>query len=182
MKKLFFVALLLLSLTVAQLCASDITPFSLNLWEGVQLPGGPQSSVRGLRINLLYGVNKDVTGFDWGWFVPFNFTTGNFKGFGIGILNNVKGNAVGVQWGVVNKVDSDFKGWQNGWVNIVKGQAVGFQSGLINYTNNMRGLQLATINYVNQLYGLQIGIININKKGEPLGYPFLVLPVINLAF
>jgi len=122
----------------------------------------PESqSITGLRLNLIYGKNLNVTGFD------------------IGLANQTTGRQEGVQFGVVNLTDGGFTGWQDGFVNITKGSSVGLQSGGVNYhQGHFNGLQISVVNYAATLKGLQIGLINIIGEGGFLP----VFPFFNFDF
>ena len=65
-------------------------------------------SIRGLRLNILYGRNASVTGLD------------------IGLVNHTTAPSAGLQYGLVGLADSDFRGWQNHLVNVTKGRFEGF--------------------------------------------------------
>jgi len=70
-------------------------PAQIALFNPVQI-FPENTSIAGLRINLIYGKNASVTGLDWEF---INSTTGVQKG---------------VQFGFVNLVDGGFSGWQEG--------------------------------------------------------------------
>jgi len=132
-----------------------------------------ETSVRGLRLNLIYGKNRGVTGVD------------------LGIANHVTGSAWGFQWGIVGLVDESFRGWQDNYVNVSR-EFFGFQSGLynqadsgegiqfgfINNTASMSGFQLALVNYTRRMHGLQVGLVNIISEKESLP----ILPIVNWSF
>ena len=71
---------------------SDIKPFQFAIWDPVQLFDS-EKSIHGVRLNLIYGVNQDMFGFD------------------LGFVNRVKGEAQGLQYGFVNFNEGNFKGW-----------------------------------------------------------------------
>jgi len=153
--------------------AEDTKPINLSLFDPVQIFDA-DTSVKGFRLNLIYGVNQDVTGLD------------------IGLANHAKGNMSGVQFGLANIVGSDFKGWQTSLANLVYGSGVGLQIGVYNYGESFRGMQVAAVNhtkkfsglaigavnYTDVLNGLQIGVLNFNWRGEPLKF----FPVFNFSF
>ncbi len=80
--------------------AGDTKAVNLSLFDPVQIFDA-DTSIKGFRLNLIYGVNQDMTGLD------------------IGLGNHVKGNMSGVQLGLANIVESDFKGWQTSLANVV---------------------------------------------------------------
>lgn len=148
------------------------TPLQLSLFHPAQIFPA-ETSVRGLRLNLIYGKNSGVTGID------------------LGIANHITGNGWGIQWGIVGLVDGAYRGWQDNYVNISK-DFVGFQSGLyneadtaegiqfglVNHTESMSGFQLALFNYTRSMHGLQVGLLNIIKEKESLP----MLPIVNWSF
>ncbi|MFC1538566.1 LA_2272 family surface repeat-containing protein [Candidatus Latescibacterota bacterium] len=103
---------------------------------------------------------------------------GDMFGWQSGCVNLVEGDVKGYQEGFVNMVGGDVWGWQNGVVNFTEGETIGLQTGFVNMTNDLRGVQLSLVNVANIQYGLQIGIININKGGTPHG----ILPIVNWNF
>ena len=164
--------------------AGGTKPIQIALFSPVQIVP-EEMSILGLRLNLLYGKNHDMTGLD------------------LGLVNHVTGSAFAWQLGVVGYVERDFTGWQDNWVNITRGSFTGFQSGVVNhaasskaafqlgvvnhgeavtgfelgwvnYTESMNGLQVGGLNWTKKMHGLQIGIGNIIETGK---YPFL--PLVN---
>lgn len=150
--------------------AADGQPVQLALFFPVQL--FPETeAIRGVRLNLIYGRNTDVTGLDVGL---VNYTTRSF---------------LGVQWGVVGIAEGSFTGWQANWlVNVSKGTFEGVQWGAlvnsaeagrggqvagVNVAQNYRGLQLGLVNYAESLNGFQVGFVNIIKHGG--AFPVMVL-------
>ncbi len=178
MKKLL--AALIMSLMLAMPLTASAedggTKFGqLALFEPIQI-FDKDTSVKGIRWNIFYGVNKDVGGLDLGL---ANKATGDVGALEIGLANMVGGDFTGIQWGFYNDVGGSFTGWQDGAVNMVGGDFVGLQTGLYNKVGGKAsGLQLAIVNDAGSLYGLQIGIINFNKSKEPFGF----LPIVNFSF
>ena len=120
-----------------------------------------EDPISGIRFNLIYGRNVSITGLD------------------LGLVNHTTtGKSAGIQFGIVNLVDSDFTGWQDGWVNVTKGKFEGFQSGIVNHSKNMRGFQLGLVNYAEIMKGLQVGLVNIIRQGGA----FPVFPIVNWSF
>ena len=120
-----------------------------------------EDPISGIRFNLIYGRNVSITGLD------------------LGLVNHTTtGKSAGIQFGIVNLVDSDFTGWQDSWVNVTKGKFEGFQSGIVNHSKNMRGFQLGLVNYAEIMKGLQIGLVNIIRQGGA----FPVFPIVNWSF
>ena len=156
---------LLLALTVftillSQPCRAQERPIQLSLVTPIQL-FPEDNSIKGLRINLLYGRNAAITGLDWGL---INHTT--------------TGKSMGIQLGLVGLSDSDFMGWQYNAVNVTQGKVEGLQWGTVNYAHSMTGLQLGLVNYAVIMNGLQIGLVNIIRQGGT----FPVFPIVNWSF
>lgn len=161
---------------LAMLCAArpaiaqEEHPIQLALWNPVQVVP-EQDAVRGVRLNILYGKNAAVTGFD------------------IGLVNHTVNDFMGVQFGVVGISNGDFTGWQNDWVNVVQGAFEGLQSGVVstaqsgrglqfsgvNHAESFRGLQIAIVNYAGYLSGVQVGLVNIIRENGM----FPVFPIVN---
>jgi len=139
------------------------------------------ADVRGIRLNLIYGVNRNVSGLD------------------LGLINHTNGEMTGVEFGIVNVVDGGFSGWQSGVVNVTQGPFTGLQwspwsllslanfaeaaegaqiAAAFNRSETMRGFQLALVNVADDLYGLQIGLINIIRSKDD----FPILPLVNWKF
>lgn len=152
--------------------AAGASPVQISLFPPVAIVG-PDKSVSGLRLDLIYGRNVDVTGLDWG------------------IVNHDTGNGFAWQAGLVNLVEKDFTGWQDGAVNLTKGSFTGLQSGVYNQTEtmngfaygfinrarSMRGVQLGVVNFTETMHGLQVGVANIIQKGK-----IPILPIVNWSF
>lgn len=171
--------------------AGETKPLQLSLFNPVQIVN-EDTSIKGLRLDLLYGVNDNVAGIDFGivnrdkgkgcglQLGVVNRVSCSFYGYQRSIFNVVEENFIGIQLGEVgNYVKGDYLGYQSGVVNITKDGFKGFQLGLLyNYAETMNGLQLGLINVAGDLNGIQIGLININKKKDPLGF----FPIINFSF
>ena len=136
------------------------------------------ADVKGIRLNILYGVNRNVSGLD------------------LGLINRTTGEMSGAEFGAVNLVDGGFSGWQAGIVNVVHGPFTGVQWSGISLVNlvetgegaqiawgyngaqRLSGFQLALLNIADDLYGLQVGLINIIRSKDR----FPVLPLVNWKF
>ncbi len=157
---LVFTICMMLFISAKETSAQD-KPIQLALFNPIQI-FDENTSITGLRISLLYGKNKTVSGLDWGL---VNHTT--------------SGVSKGVQFGLVGIVEADFIGWQDNGVNITHGNFEGLQWGLVNYAGSVSGVQLGLVNYAsNMKKGLQIGLVNIIKTGGQ----FPVFPIVNWAF
>lgn len=135
-------------------------PIQVALFNPIQI--FPETnSITGLRLNIIYGKNVNVSGLDWGF------------------VNSTTGKQVGAQWGFVNMVDNGFLGLQGGFVNITDSKFEGLQYGFVNYhKGKVSGVQFGFINYAGSMYGLQIGLINIINQGG--AFPFF--PIVNWSF
>ena len=173
--KLKSLLLLGVALILGTTARADAGPFQLSLFDPIQLASSDES-VSGLRIGLIYTVNDNVSGLDWGLVTK---TTGDQVGIQVGAIHLVDGNFKGFQDGLYNRVSGDFVGWQHGVINITHGSTSGLQSGFYNRSGAFHGVQVGAWNSAESLDGgLQIGFLNFNKSGEPIGF----LPIINFGF
>jgi len=156
---LFAVVIIALTLATPPAVAQE-KPIQLSLFSPIQLVS-EESAISGVRLSLLYGKNKYVTGFDWGL-----------------VNHSTSGVSKGVQFGLVGLVDANFTGWQNTAVNITKGDFEGFQWGVVNYARRASGFQLGFVNYAMSMKGLQIGLVNIIKQNGQ----FPIFPIVNWSF
>lgn len=153
--------------------ASDEKPIQIALWNPVQIfPAA--TSVKGVRLNLLYGLNKDVRGLDVG---VINRTTGVFKG---------------LQYGFVGIVGGEMHGWQAHWINTTAVKMYGLQSGIFNQTIGAEGVQFGWVNVAESMHGLQVGLYNqtqtmdgmqigiLNVISKAKSHP--ILPIVNWTF
>ncbi|MFC1528440.1 LA_2272 family surface repeat-containing protein [Candidatus Latescibacterota bacterium] len=178
MKNAFCILLIAFVITCCPLVSSaqsDVKPIQISIWNPVQLFNS-STSIHGIRLILLYGVNQDIIGLDWVGVI--HKVNGDMVGWQEGIINIVGGNVRGFQDGFVNYVKGEFWGLQTSIVNINKSRTIGLQAGFYNSTNDMNGVQFGAVNIAKTLYGLQIGIININKSGNLLKF----LPIVNFSF
>jgi hypothetical protein len=156
----FLAVCVLLIFSAKDILAQD-KPIQLSLFNPIQI-FNENTSITGLRINLIYGKNAKVSGLDWG------------------LVNEItSGVSTGVQFGFVGIVDADYIGWQANAVNITKGRFQGLQWGIVNYAGTVSGVQIGLVNYAaNMTKGLQIGLVNIINHGGQ----FPVFPIVNWAF
>jgi hypothetical protein len=185
--------------------AEDWAPMQFGLACPVQI-FSQDWNVSGMRLNILYGNNANVEGFDLG--ACFNRVTGDFAGFQLaGVANYVAGGVYGLQVaGIANmtgggedmigaqigafNMAGKGDGFQIGLCNICDkltgvqlglgsfaGEISGLQVGLLNNADTFAGLQLGFVNYVNDLEGIQIGVINIVRSG-----PVPFCPALNAGF
>ena len=115
MRKYLLVALLLsvfLAMPVAGYTFEDEPePYQLAILYPFQVVNGMRS-IRGFRLNLIYGVNENMTGFDFGM---INRVKNNQKGLQLGFFNS-SFKTSGVQIGIINKTEY-LDGLQIGFLN-----------------------------------------------------------------
>ncbi|MFH1679273.1 MAG: hypothetical protein ABIH26_01365 [Candidatus Eisenbacteria bacterium] len=147
-------------------------PVQLALWNPVQI-FDEETSIAGVRVNLLYGVNREMMGLDIGL---GNHTRGNTTGFQWGLVGYTEGLFIGWQHNAFN-YSAEIRGFQSGFYNGAE-TATGFQLGFVNITEEMHGLQIGVFNMTRKLHGLQIGVINVVQEKEDLP----ILPIVNWSF
>ena len=190
MKKLL--TLLCLPLIPCTFALASEKAFEAALFHPIQIHD-ENTDIKGIRLNVFYAVNNDVTGVDLGFFglgkaqgdqagVSWNFigsiVEGDFVGWQSGIYTDVGGSFTGLKGGFINIQRGSMVGWQYGAVNLAHSEFTGLQSGIFNRAEDMKGLQLGLINYAENLHGLQIGLANINASGDPLYF----FPFVNFSF
>ena len=162
---------LIISIVASNAYAVEWTPLQLSLVSPVQV-FPEETKVNGIRVNLIYGVNKGLNGIDYG---PVNHTKGVTNGVqagafpigGVNITEDLNGLQIGGIFGGVN-ISKNFNGLQVagifGGVNISNGEDNGLQvSGLfggVNNAGNLDGAQIGGIwggvNNAKNLDGVQI--------------------------
>lgn len=182
------------SLLLAPVAAKADAAFQFGFWAPDLQLVDANEDVRGLRIDIVYGENANVSGVDLG---IVNSTTGDFAGFGWAPgANLVGGDAVGVQWSwIYSHTVGEFTGWQSALIAHIEGAgSKGLQTGLItlnendftgvqlgffNKSNTLKGLQLGFVNWAERLDGgLQIGLVNYAANSDV----YKVLPIVNWQF
>jgi hypothetical protein len=186
---LIWSALVRLVLTILVLCTlpqasgaqppetpTPSTPVQLALWNPIQV-FHERTSVTGLRLILISGVNKDVIGLDLLGIA--SLTRGDQIGAQLGFYDHVGGNLTGWQLGIfANDVEGRVRGFQSAAISNQATEGNGFQlAALLNRTKHMRGLQVSLVNWTDELDGVQLGLINVNRKG-----PVPFLPFLNFGF
>lgn len=169
-KYVLFIALVT-GLALPSVAEEEFHLFQLSLFNPVQLHP-EEDSVSFLRLNLIYGVNEIVEGFDIGL---FNHTTGYMEGLAIGLYNRVEDHSDSLQIGLVNRVDGEFHHYQVGLLNHAGVNSSG-QVGLVNCANSMQdAFQFGLINYTGEFIstGIQIGLINISRAGPRKFFPIV---------
>ncbi len=144
-------------------CVAQAEPVQLSLCNPIQLYP-EQSSVEGVRLNLLYGRNQDVTGFDIGL---VNCASRNVAGLQVAaVLNIVQSDMTGAQLAsLCNYVNADVRGVQCGSANIVTGSMCGGQIAVA---------LTASANITDRLDGIQLSaaLISLNKAVKVRGVQF----------
>lgn len=167
--------LLLAVLSGPNRASAQEEPFQLSFVGPVMQLVDDDADVKGVRINLIYGVNRNVTGFDLGL---INRTTRDFKGLQHGLVGVTHGTFTGWQDNfIANIAEGELYGLQTGMVNMT-GVGEGVQWGLYNSANRLEGLQVAVVNFAQDLHGIQVGLINIIRSKSR----FPILPIVNWKF
>jgi hypothetical protein len=155
-KKLFMMVLIVFSMKVY----AENKPIQIALFTPLQI-FPEETSITGVRWNVLYGKNSSVTGLDFGL---VNRTTEKMS--------------VGVQFGIMGFADRGWTGLQGNFVNVTRNEFKGIQFGFLNYAEDANGVMIGIINYARRLYGLQIGLFNLIEAGGVAP----VMPIVNWAF
>jgi hypothetical protein len=138
---------------------TPMTPVMFSLFNPAQVPA-ENYDVNGLRIDVLYGKCRNLTGLDAGV-----------------LVNHATGKVIGLEaCFVVNYVEKSFTGLQVGTVNVAK-EIHALQVGVYNEADDATGIQIGVINHARIMRGIQIGVINVIDNND---IPFL--PVINFFF
>ena len=135
----------------------SMTPVMFSLFNPAQVPS-EDWDVGGLRLDLLYGKCRNLTGLD------------------VGLVNCATGNETGLAVGLVNTVGKRFTGLQVGLVNVAD-KASAFQIGLYNGSDDMSGIQIGLINNTRLMRGFQVGLVNVIQNND-----LSFLPIFNCFF
>ena len=176
MRKLWLLTLIgLLATTVV--VHAEAKPVQLSLFEPIQMVPADES-INGLRLNLFYVVNQDVTGLSIS-FLGVDRAKGNVEGVELGLGNWVDGDMFGWQPALVSRTGKRFVGWQGGFAAVTEGDFTGLQSGVVTWTEGFfHGWQAGLVTYnAGRFIGLQTGLVNVTK-GQGSG---LELGVVNWA-
>lgn len=199
----FLLSLMFLILFSFPAFSAETTPIQISLFNPIQL-FQQETKVQGLRLNILYGVNKEMTGIDIG---VVNQTNGPTQGLQLGLFPfggfNITNELEGVQFagffGGANSANGNVSGMQlagilagfNKAENLTGIQIAGILLGvnlakdtkgiqiatLYNQAEQLSGLQIGLVNVVNNLHGVQIGLANIVRESSPV-----FLPIVNARF
>jgi hypothetical protein len=186
--KTFFASILCVAITFLPVVshADGCFPFQLSLITPVQLVHTDRS-ICGVRLNLLYGSNREVWGLDAG---AVN-KAGNFSGIELGLLVNViKSNEETTSkpsWGIqaAGLVNRDSRGSFTG-IEVAgisnenrKLHFTGMQAAIVgnkNRNGDVTGMQVAMFNHSTTLNGIQAGLGNGVTPVEGI-VDFVVLPI-----
>ena len=171
MKRSLFALVAFLGVLAARADGPAQFPLQLSICPPMQLMQ-EDTDIIGLKLNLPYGYNRSVRGFDLGVVGGAE----NCEAIQFNLFNIVPGRARGLRCGFINLVGS-CEGAQNAAFNFVEEDLVGMQIGLLNVARKVTGIQIGVVNYCDELWGMQIGLANI-AGDAPL--PFTVL--INASF
>lgn len=179
MKKLLSVIAVMV-VTMGMASAFDTTALQLGIWAPKVQLVPPEIALSGLKLNLPYGNNGQVTGLDLG-LVSINREQNDqicahVSALQVNLWNSTNGNFAGVQAGLYNEAVNS-AGIKVGIVNNTTNISRGVEVGIINTALDMHGLQVGLVNYTEFLTGVQIGIVNIATKST---LPFF--PIINMCF
>lgn len=190
-KRLLFGILIWMFLLPAQAYAWTWTPLQLSVWEPVQM--FPEKfNVYGMRLNLAYGSNRNLTGLDVG---GVNLVTETQQGAQLGLVN-LSEDSRGGCLGLLNYT-SNLSGIQAGFLNTAQKSCNGIQVvGLMNLADQVRGAQvhcgvlgngavrvdgaqfvlLAGYNLTDDVNGLQMAMFGFNYANESVrGVQFAML-------
>lgn len=165
----YLVMLIVAAATSGHLWAAPADPFvrpiQIALYNPIQIVHR-DTSIHGLRLNLLYGENYDVVGFDFG---VKNNVSHNFSGLQLGLFSYVRGDSLGIQLGISSYVDGNVTGIQAGIVQVSESSVTGAHVGIYNeIRSRLDGLQLGVVNYTYEVKGIQWGILNASFRMEGL--------------
>lgn len=177
--------------------ARSFTPVEIAFAAPLQIPWW-SCDVEGLRLNLISGRSRSVTGLDLGFFGAAdedfrglavdaaglvggnaygasiaalgNAAIGNACGLMVaGAVNYVRGDFAGLQLAAAN-IDGSFIGCQLGVVNRNSGMATGCQLGLWNSNRTESSIwSLGAVNVDVKFAGVQIGLVNsVTENGSGL--------------
>jgi hypothetical protein len=132
-----------------------------------------EREITGLRLNLPYSENDEMTGLDFG----IAGGGGTIRGIRLNLFNFSSVHSAGLEAGLSNYGET-FSGVQFGIFNIVEGEVQGWQTALFNNAGELHGFQLGIVNRAGSLHhGVQLGLINIVKSSDAY-----VLPIVSWGF
>jgi hypothetical protein len=127
----------------------------------------PEStSIRGARLNLLYGANENLDGVDAGL---INRVTDEVGGIQLGVANLTEGAMTGAQLGFLANEAGRMRGLQLLALGSRSESIAGVQWAGVAVTNSLSGLQVATGVSAQRVRGVQIGLLVTECSGELTG-------------
>ena len=166
------IAMAIAAVTVAAVAEAATTPLEISLiCSPLSIPWC--KDVSGMRLDLLSGINENVSGLDVGTLA--NITEQKAVGLQLcGFYNHVgSGNGLFQAAGLLNRCDTDYKGVQLAAVYNEVGETLsGASVAAMNTAKTTRGLQLGLFNTTDALVGMQFGIVNYaedSDKGVQVG-------------
>jgi hypothetical protein len=158
-KSVLFVLLALMVLLPSQAFSWTWTPLQVSIWEPVQL--FPEKfDVYGMRLNLGYGSNQNLTGLDVG---AVNVITDKQRGGQLGLIN-LSEYSLGVCAGGMNYT-TNLRGGQVGLLNTAQDSLAGLQvAGFMNLSDHVKGMQMVVLfgNGAVQVDGAQVVPVGYN--------------------
>lgn len=157
MKKLWLMLIVALASAGIQTVFSEepapMTPLMFSIMNPAQVPS-ENYDVNGLRIDLLYGKCRNLTGLD------------------VGLVNYATGRETGLEVGLVNSAEKSFTGLQIGVAN-VSDRVRALQIGVFNGADDMSGMQIGLINHTRIMRGCQIGLVNVIENNDLAFFPII---------
>lgn len=192
MKK-FAAMLAAVSAAVAVEAGAAVTPLEVSLFcPPLSIPWC--DDVSGLRLDLLSGVNRRVSGLDIGTLVNIAEEEasglqlcGFYNHIGVGdgllqfagLLNRCDSDYLGVQFAAVyNEIGGTLSGASAAAMNVAKSVQGGLQFGVFNSATVLSGLQFGIVNYAEDAdRGVQVGLVNVMPNAD-----IPVSVVVNIGF
>jgi len=171
MKKMFL-GLCLFLLFCVSVQAFNTSALQISIWAPRTQLVPDDIDISGLKLNLPYGSNQNVSGLDLG-LVSINDNTAALQ---VNLFNRAAENFAGLQLGLVNVAGAS-DGISVSFFNSVENISRGLNLALINTALEHRGVQIGLVNYTEFLTGFQIGLVNIVTNST---IPFF--PIINFCF
>ena len=159
-KKITITLVALMMMASASAAEDKEVPFLFSIIAPMAIPMDADN-VNGLRLNLIYGSNKNVAGVDFGLIQQI---TGKGDGTQIGALN-IAESMDGPQFGIIGNTAKDIYGPQIAVGGNNADKITGAQlSILFNYAAELGELQFGIINRTLKLGGVQVGLFNFADK------------------
>jgi hypothetical protein len=144
------------------------TTFQFN-FAGLQAPSDPD--VKGMRMVLLYGKNKNVTGLDLGFAAVSEAENQKGLSFNMG-LSQVTGTSSGCACSLINVHTGTDSGFNAAFINIVNQVDEGVNVGFLNMTEDFSNVDVGGLS-VSKQSNVQLGFVNVTKKINRVQIGFL---------